>query len=267
MFKPRSAATPPQPPSIEQVRQRAKHRLIGVAVLVLAAVVVLPLLFDSQPRPIPVDVAIEIPSRQVVKPLVVAPPVADEAPASSVSAPKNAASTPAAVAGDSTAKEEVILPSKPTAAPQPVAKASGSDAAATVAVAKPAVSAPPAKPVVSAAKPAESPPPRANDDRAAEAARAQALLEGKPSPSPSGAPADATPRFIVQVGAFADPALAQQTRQKLERAGLKTYTHVAQTADGKRIRVRLGPFAKRADAEKAAAKAKSLGTAAAILTL
>jgi DedD protein len=69
------------------------------------------------------------------------------------------------------------------------------------------------------------------------------------------------------VGAFADSALAQQVRLKLERAGLKTYTHVAETAEGKRIRVRLGPFVSRADADKAAAKAKGLGLVAAILTL
>ena len=43
---------------------------------------------------------------------------------------------------------------------------------------------------------------------------------------------------MVQVGAFADAAHAQEVRQKLERAGLKTYTHVAETKEGKRIRVR-----------------------------
>jgi DedD protein len=69
------------------------------------------------------------------------------------------------------------------------------------------------------------------------------------------------------VGAFADASKAQQVRLKLEHAGLKTYTHVADTAEGKRIRVRLGPFASRAEAEKAAAKAKAQGLPSAILTL
>jgi DedD protein len=100
---------------------------------------------------------------------------------------------------------------------------------------------------------------------AAEAARARALLEGKPVAK--AAPAAVEGRFIVQVGAFAETARAQQVRQQLERAGLKTYTHVADTAEGKRIRVRLGPFSTRADAEKAAAKAKATGLPAAILTL
>ena len=50
-----------QPESVEVMRKRAKHRLIGSAVLVLIGVVGFPLLFDTQPRPIPVDIPIEIP--------------------------------------------------------------------------------------------------------------------------------------------------------------------------------------------------------------
>jgi DedD protein len=69
------------------------------------------------------------------------------------------------------------------------------------------------------------------------------------------------------VGAFADATKARQARLKLEKAGLKTYTQVAQTSEGKRIRVRVGPFASRAEAEKAASKIKSLDLSAAILTL
>ena len=72
---------------------------------------------------------------------------------------------------------------------------------------------------------------------------------------------------MVQVGAFADATRARETRQKLERAGLKTYVHEAQTPEGKRIRVRVGPFDSRAEADKAAAKVKGLGLPAAVLTL
>ena len=72
---------------------------------------------------------------------------------------------------------------------------------------------------------------------------------------------------MVQVGAFAENARAQEVRRKIEAAGMKTYTHVAQTAEGRRIRVRLGPFSNQPDAEKAAARVKALGFPAAILTL
>ena len=43
----------------------------GAAVLVLLGVVGFPMLFDTQPRPIPVDVPIEIPDRNKAAPLVV----------------------------------------------------------------------------------------------------------------------------------------------------------------------------------------------------
>ncbi len=74
-------------------------------------------------------------------------------------------------------------------------------------------------------------------------------------------------RFVVQVGAFADATKAREVRLKVERAGLKTYTHVAETKDGQRIRVRAGPFGTRAEADKAAEKIKGLDLPAAILTL
>ena len=73
--------------------------------------------------------------------------------------------------------------------------------------------------------------------------------------------------MVVQVGAFADADKAKEVRQKLEKAGLKTYTQVAETKDGKRIRVRVGPFATKAEADKAATKIKALDLPAAILTL
>ena len=47
--------------SIELVRRRARHRLMGAVVLVLLAVVGFPLLFDTQPRPVAVDTPILIP--------------------------------------------------------------------------------------------------------------------------------------------------------------------------------------------------------------
>ena len=60
---------------------------------------------------------------------------------------------------------------------------------------------------------------------------------------------------------------AREVRLKLERAGIKTYTQVVETADGKRIRVRVGPFQGRAEADKAAAKIKALNLPVSILQL
>ena len=66
--------------SIEGLRRRARHRLIGAAVLVLVAVIGFPLVFDTQPRPVAVDVAIQIPDRNKVKPLAVPSAATDAAP-------------------------------------------------------------------------------------------------------------------------------------------------------------------------------------------
>lgn len=229
MFKSRSGSqgnpsTPP-PQSIDAVRRRARHRLIGASVLVLLGVVGFPLLFDTQPRPISVDIPIEIPAKSTPAPAVKPPataaaPAAAKPPAPSVEARETLS-----------AREEVV---EATAPPKPASE--------------------PAKPAP------------------AEAERARALLEGKTA-TPSAttvatAPATAAAeRLVVQVGAFSEEAGARTVRQKLEAAGLKTYTHVAETSDGRRIRVRLGPYNSRAEADKAAARVKALGLPAAVLTL
>jgi DedD protein len=89
----------------------------------------------------------------------------------------------------------------------------------------------------------------------------------EPNAPASKSPAADAGRFVVQVGAFADATRAQEVRLKVERAGLKTYTHVAETKDGRRTRVRVGPFSTRAEAQKAAEKIKKLNLPAALLTL
>jgi DedD protein len=71
----------------------------------------------------------------------------------------------------------------------------------------------------------------------------------------------------VQVGAFADAAAARETRAKAEKLGLKTYTQVASTPSGNRIRVRVGPFGSRDEADRALAKARGAGLSAVVLTL
>jgi DedD protein len=78
---------------------------------------------------------------------------------------------------------------------------------------------------------------------------------------------DGAPRFIVQVGAFSDEAKVKEVRAKLEKAGYTTYVHVAQTKEGKRTRVRIGPFATKQEAQKVVGKIKSLNFNASVLTL
>ena len=95
--------------------------------------------------------------------------------------------------------------------------------------------------------------------------RAQAPADS--TPSKAAPPSAPSARFVVQVGAFADKKSAQDARQRLERKGLKTYAQVAKTKEGERIRVRLGPFESKAEADKAAATAQAAGLAGKVLTL
>lgn len=246
-----SVATAPHPESVEALRRRARHRLIGAGVLVLVGVIGFPLVFDTQPRPIAVDIPIEIPDRNKVRPL--APPPASVAQTPAVTGPVTPA--PRSEEAPAAPKQEVAKAEPaPELRPQPKAQAKAEPEPQP---------APKPQPEAKAAAPAPKPaPPRPRLD---EAARAQALLEGKPVPAEPAASAEG--RFVVQVGAFADAGKARETRQKVEHAGLKTYTQVAETRDGKRIRVRVGPFPTRAEADKAALKIKGLDLPAAILTL
>ncbi|MBC7650078.1 MAG: SPOR domain-containing protein [Vitreoscilla sp.] len=253
-----------QPESMEVVRKRAKHRLIGSAVLVLAGVVGFPLLFDTQPRPISVDNPIEIPGKNSVKPLLM--------PAKPEPATVSSPSGTAAVAASSslTPKEEIITEKGPVSPPVVAVAPVLPSQAAPKTEAKPEPKAQPKpeaklepKPEVRPeAKPEPKPVAKADDG-----ARAKALLDGQTAAAPATPATSGEDRLVVQVGAFADADKAKEVRQKLEKAGLKTYTQVAETKDGKRIRVRVGPFASKAEADKAATKIKALDLPAAILTL
>ena len=210
--------------SAEVLRQRARHRLLGAAVLVVLAVIGFPFLFDTQPRTVSVDIAVDIPDKNKAR-----------SPASPVEVAPSAVANPAPLSPDQglSAKEEVVVPAAATAAKS--------------------------APVVAAAPPA----PASSVSPATKTESAKAEPE-KPTTAESK---EGAARFVVQVGAYADADKARDVRRKLEKAGLKTYTHVAETKEGKRTRVRLGPFATREEADKAADKAKQLEFTPAVLTL
>lgn len=201
----------------DAARVRARRRLIGAVVLLGIGVVAFPLLFETQPRPIPVDIPIQIPSRENAPPLALPAPAKPSA-AASVPAPKVAAApTPAPAPAEPVAPKAVV--------PEPV---------------------PPAK-VEAAPKSVPS-----------------ANVQPPATPKPA---AEANGRFVVQVGAFAEASAVREARSKVERLGLTTYTQQVDTSSGPRTRVRLGPFATREEADKAAAKVKAAGLPGAVLAL
>jgi DedD protein len=223
--------------SVDVMRRRARHRLIGASVLVIVGVVGFPLLFDTQPRPVSVDIAVDIPDRTKSKPL-----------ASASSATKQA---PLSTGAGLDPKEEVVAKSEPKSEPK-----AESALAAVAPVAKPE----PVKP-----EPAKAEAVKTEASKTDKPTQAQPA-DTKPAASASDTKADA-PRFVVQVGAFSDEGKAREVRGKLEKAGYKTYTHVAETKEGKRTRVRVGPFTSRDEADKAAQKIKQLQLQPQVLTL
>lgn len=261
--------------SVEFLRRRARQRLIGAALLVLVGVVGFPVLFDTQPRPVPVDIPIDIPDRQKSRAAPVTQPLSDASRAPGM------ASGPAAAPASVT--EPAASAVKSTSDDGPGSREAGSKEASPTAPVSPA--APIAKPDAVRPEPGKADPGKAHSpkpeagrtDSAAVAGarsddglRARALLEGKVDPRQEPNAGDVIPpsdRFVVQVGAYAEADKAREVRRQLERAGLKTYTHIADTSDGKRIRVRVGPFPTRPEADRVAQKIKSLGLPVAVLVL
>jgi len=269
--------------SVEVIRKRARHRLMGSVVLVLGAVVGLPLLFDSQPRPVAVDTPIVIPDRNQATPLVT--------PAAKSSASKDRGITAPGVSlpGTMDAKNVVANASALDPHEEVVTKDSKSELAKSdVKTAEAKVESKSdgkteqksdvkteAKPEPKAEVKADTKPEPKHDAKAdhktdkksdaksdsKDAAKAKALLDGK-----DAAKSEAV-RSVVQVGAFADAAKAKEARNKLESAGIKTYTQEVDTKDGKRIRVRVGPFATKEEADKAAEKIRKLNLQTSVIKL
>lgn len=265
MLKSRAAERSAPDESVEAVRRRARYRLVGALVLVVVGVIAFPLVFDTQPRPVDEDLAIIIPDKNTVAPLTVSPPVAGDSVVDASAGRVPPAAQPAPVA-----------PPNPDPKPEPKAEA----LANAQAQAEPEVKIPPAapkpearaevklepkpepKPEQKAAKPAEPKPATTGGSAQAaqdEAARAQAILEGRTSAI------QANGKWVVQVGSYGDPASVKRVRRMLEAGGLKTFTQVVKTSQGELTRVRLGPYASDGAAEQAQAKAKSLGFSSAKL--
>jgi DedD protein len=235
-----AASTPAE--EVQRARTRARQRLIGAVVLLGVGIIGFPLLFETQPRPIPVDVTIEIPRKDAVPPL--------QPPGSGPRASGEVTVAPAAPPPPSTAAVETPAPIEPP--PTTAAAPTAAPASAMAAAAPTAAPAAPAAPVAAPPAPHPAPP----------VAAAPAKV-----PSPPPAATEGGGRFVVQVGAFADRGAAQRTRERVERLGLKTYTQVITTAEGERTRVRVGPFASRDEADKAAARLQSAGLSPAVLSL
>ncbi len=231
-----------------ELRARARRRLAGAIALVLAAIVVLPMVLDSEPVPVADDVAINMPQRDTpYQPPLSAPQAAvpDPVPDSTVqqgqadpTVPPTLGSLPGAPAGP--ANGQPTTP--PAAAVPPSAQPS-----------------PPAAPET--AKPA--PPAKPDNNRSDDGSRAIAMLEGrnpgtKPTPPTSKPPAGGG--YVLQIAAYTAQADAQGRRDKLHQAGVTNAFVEPVSASGKQqFRLRVGPFPSREAAQAAQARLRTLG--------
>jgi DedD protein len=212
-----SPAESDDPGPAQAARTRARRRLTGAVVLLAVGVVGFPLLFETKPRPIGVDVPIQTAAgpqgaRGSLPPQPVAvAPLPRTQPSEPVRPPEDAG------------REQPASPSPaapPMAAP-PVATAGAAPAAAASLAARGAASAAAPRAAVAASAP-----------RVADSARARALLDGAAAGRTAAAsqPADqpgadarsgddrAVPR--VRVGPFEERGDADAAARKLKAAGL-----------------------------------------------
>ncbi|KXB30258.1 hypothetical protein AT959_12940 [Dechloromonas denitrificans] len=229
-----------------QLKKRARRRLVGAVAFVSVVAVVLPMVMDHEPRQVVPDVEIRIPG-QDEKPFapkfaaapvekasekpVVSPPV--EAPVAALVEPKVAVAPSARVV--EVAKDKPVE----KATEKPLAK-----------VEKPAEK-PAAKPEKPAEKPVEKPVAKPDD-----AKRAAAILAGQGA---EAKPAVKSGEYLVLIGAFSNEANVKNLKTKLGEQGIKTYSEPLETPQGKKTRVRAGPFASREAADKALEKMQRIG--------
>ncbi len=229
-----------------ELRVRARRRLAGAIALVLAAVVVLPMLLDSEPVPVADDISIRIPDRnasfQTALPTSPSTGV-DQTPA-----------TPGAAGQVTLAAPGALPPAGSLQSPAVIPEAKLDDKPKEPPKAKPEVK--------EAAKPSSTPKLTA---RTEDGARALAMLEGRapdsiqPAAKPQPKPA-VKGNFVVQVASYGSQADAQARREKLYAAGITNAFIEPVTVNGKSVfRLRVGSFPSREAAQAAQTRLRTLG--------
>ena len=225
-------------------KKRARQRLLGAVVLLLAAAIILPLLLDQAPRPLNADVVINMPVPVVASSKSAGLPGPGALPAR-VAVPANALAAP---------------PGKPASAQLAVAPAQLTTAV-QVAQRKPAV----------VKTDERTPPPVTGISRlnqvlaithqaATTVDKSAALVAAKSSHKIE----DGHIRYVVQLGAFSNAENVRQLRQRLKLVGVDTYIENLHSGS---VRVRAGPFDSHAQADKTLAKIAMAGIQAQIVPL
>lgn len=246
---------------MQELKKRARRRLVGASALALLAAIVLPMIMDHEPHPSGQNVQVRIPDQDEAQPPQAAPPA------------KVDISPPASIA-------------RPVAQPQMAPSATQAAAARPEAEAKPKVkqkpeAKPEAKPESKSANKKSVAPKENHSERNKTPAKTVAHKEkvdgvDKSVALNSGAenkrlakPADnsGAQRWVLFLGAYRDSAHVNTLLGKLKAQGLAAYTEDYATEQGHRTRVRAGPFANREEADSARAKVALMGIDGAVKPL
>ena len=240
------------------LKKRARRRLVGAIFFVSVVAVVLPMVMDHEPRQTVQDVEIRIPG-QDEKPFA---PKFAVAPLDK--APEKVIEKPVVMPSDKPAPVAPVIPeAKPTARVLDVVK--------DTKVADKAADKPSEKPAQKPEKTAEKPAAKAAEKtaekasekpKADDAKRAAAILAGHAADAKgfdSSKPAAKAGEYLVLIGAFSNEANVKTLKAKLSEQGIKTFSEPLDTPQGKKTRVRAGPFPNREAADKALEKMQRIG--------
>lgn len=257
-------------------RKRLQVLVLANVVLGLAALIAYLALSPSDVKPLALEPAVT-----VAQATAAAQAASATHPVGALPAPKaeQTPATPPTPATEATAAPAATPAPAAAAVPAPVAPAPAAVAppAATVAAPKPTAppaSAPPAAakasaPATKASKPqaatpaASTRPPTAAASTPAptrrEAASRPAASAKPKAPAAAASSADTAlptvgtaPGYYINVGLFAEEANARKTQARLLNEGLPAFRQELNNSKGRRIRVRVGPYATRAQADTAA---------------
>ncbi|NYT57673.1 SPOR domain-containing protein [Alcaligenaceae bacterium] len=242
-----------------ELRGRARRRLIGALALVLAAVIVVPMLFDSS-----------VPEEEISTPVVVpaiVPPTTDNNVALAPTVPDSTNGNTPATEPDTLAQDpsggmvQQPVPAQPEPVPDEAAPAEPAPAEPEPAAPQPE----PAKPTPAPKPEPEPKPSKPATERTDDGSVAIALLEGrspaagKPGPAASK-PTPAAGNYILQIAAYTNQEDADVRRDRLVSAGVtNTYVEKANSGGKPTYRLRVGPFPSQEAAQAAQARLRALG--------
>lgn len=240
-------------------KKRARRRLVGAVTITLAAIIVLPMIFESEPQTVSQDILIDIPSRDRPSQTVSRETARKKAEEKTVTADAaKEAVKPAAVA----------MADKKEAAPKQAETAAGKTAADNgrdfsrqpAAKPDPRIEKAQAQP----ARPAEPKEPPKQETKTATAKKAddpigQIIAKQQAAPKQAAPKQDGQAKTVIQVAAVSSPDKAKELQDKLKKAGLSSYTQkVALKEGGERIRIRIGPLSGAKEVNQTCAKLSQL---------